>query len=133
VAIANVGIRGGAGGDMSAAVGLTATNQSPGDLNLTHAGWAVNKANISRITVSVSSGTSSGFVVSLYERDTFAVGTLIYTAPGINTTSDGVDDLVQDLTYQDLDATSEIHLRIVNTDGLGLPLFSVSIRGIKLV
>lgn len=111
-------------------VELNATGLSAGNNNLSSASWGISKSQIDYIDVVVTSGAVTNFDIVIYEKDTFQVGDIRYSASGLNSTDNWTDDI--EWIYTDDDATNEIHLKITeNTGGPGT--YSVQFRGIKLV
>lgn len=110
-------------------VKLSATGQSAGSLNLTDANWAVSKAWLKRLTVTLESGTSSDFDIEIYEKDTFLEADRIYR---LETNDDDVD-VILDYLYEDLDASDELHIKITDNDGTGSPVFGIKVKGIELI
>jgi hypothetical protein len=108
---------------------LTSTGLAAGSLNLTDANWAVSKAWLKRLTLTITAGSSTDYTIQIYEKDTFLAANLIFTQ-NYNT---GNTDIILDYLYQDQDSTSEIHLKVTDNDGSDPITFTVNIRGIELL
>lgn len=107
---------------------LLASGQSAGNLNLTDTNWAISKAWLKRLTVTLASGSSADYDIAIYEKDTFLAADRIYLLQG----NSGTTDVILDYLFQDQDATNEIHLQIIDNDGTGSPVFNLELRGIEL-
>jgi hypothetical protein len=108
---------------------LTATGQSAGSLNLTHASWGISKSWLKRLVITIASGSSSDYDVAIYEKDTFAASLVIYSLTDNN---DSID-IILDCIYEDQDDTDELHIKITDNDGTGSPTFDIEVRGIELL
>lgn len=108
---------------------FSATGQVAGSLNLSDANWAISKAWLKRLIVTLESGTSSDFDIEIYEKDTFLAADKIYSLESNNANV----DVILDYLYEDLDATNELHIKITDNDGTGAPVFGISLRGIELI
>lgn len=107
---------------------LVAIAQNAGNLDLLDANWDTSKVMIAQIKVTADSGSSADFDIYLYEKDTFLADSLVFESKGHNLSS-GANILIGTLPYQDIDASDEIHLKIVDNDGTGIPKFNIEIRG----
>lgn len=107
---------------------LVSNGKSAGDLNLTDANWAISKAWIKELKITLASGTSSDYDVEIFEKDTFLDADKIYTLLA----NSGDIDVMPDRLYEDQDATNEVHLKITDNDGGGSPIFNIQLRGIEL-
>jgi hypothetical protein len=107
---------------------LTANGKTAGELNLTDTNWAISKAWLKRLTITLASGTSTDYTVEIYEKDTFLVANRIYSLAN----NSGALDVILDYLYEDQDATNEIHFKIIDNDSGGA-VFNIEIRGIELI
>lgn len=93
------------------------------DFNLTS---FINRGLVHKFKVEETSGNPvAGYNVKLYSRDTFASSTLLYQVDSIDPATAYEDYLP--LWVEDLDLTSELHLRINNTDGSNTGVYTVTI------
>lgn len=107
---------------------LSATGLSAGENNLTSTNWAISKAWLKRLVITLESGTSTNYDIEIYEKDTFLDADRIYRLP-----ANSADlDVILDYLYEDQDATNEIHIKIIDNDGTGSPVFGITLRGIEL-
>lgn len=127
VGLHNPGGAGGGGAGTLTVKTIDATGQAAGNLNLTDAAWAIDKAKLDYIEVTVSSGTVTDFDIAIYEDDTFS-GNPRYNATGLNSTDNWRDD--QEWIYVDDDASNELHLQITENAGTGS--YDIHIRGVEL-
>ncbi len=89
-------------------------------------GSFVNRGLIHKFRIEETSGNpTGGYNVKLYSRDTFASATLLYQVDAIDPTIVYEDYLP--VWVEDLDETSELHLRINNTDGAQTGVYTVTI------
>ena len=108
---------------------LIATGLSAGEHNLTYASWGISKAWLKRLTITLTSGTSTDFDVAIYEKYSFLEADRIYNLEG----NSGSIDIIMDYIYEDQDATDELHIKITDNDGSGTPVFGIELRGIELL
>lgn len=93
------------------------------DFNLTS---FVNRGLIHKFRIEETTGNPvAGYNVKLYSRDTFASDTLLYQVDSIDPATAYEDYLP--VWIEDLDLTSELHLRINNTDGSQIGIYTVTI------
>jgi hypothetical protein len=108
---------------------LNATGQVAGSLNLTDINWAISKAWLKRLTLTITAGASTDFDIEIYEKDTFLAANKIFSLDA----NDGNVDIILDCLFEDIDATNELHIKVVDNDGTNPITFNLEIRGIELL
>ena len=82
-----------------------------------------NRVNIIRITITASASTD--FDVEIFQTDDFDVLSRIYQ--NIDNNRKLNDLFSRPLTYDDLDNTKELHIKITNTDAVNASYFQLEI------
>ena len=87
-----------------------------------------NKAILKQIIVSASASTD--FDIELYEKDAFGAADLIYQNIDNNLYMN--DAPITSLDYLDIDSSSELHIKIINTDSSNASTFTIKIKYVKV-